>query len=807
MNPAQTISTGISPPPAAVCSSASPRPQAPWRFLLATGLILGLVSATRAQQFTDVSAAVGLVQEAKKSWGNPIWGDMNNDGFLDLIVPTHGLSSSGGPFVYLNSAGNTFTDIRATSGIQLGPELDSKDWHGISFGDYNGDGNVDVYVSEGAKGGVDTKRDLLFSGHGDGTFSYASDTAGIETSTDRGRAGFFVDYDNDGHLDLFVKNYESTNVLYHNNGSILLPVAGAGALADQTFGVDFGSIIAFNDYDLDGFMDLVIAGDGNTLQLYHNEGNGTFANVSPGSGLVPQFNSKGIAWGDYDNDGLPDLFVARAEQGTSGIEGASLYHNNGDGTFTDVTLEAGVTINASCWAAVWGDYDNDGYLDVFVTNSGDAGLGPGNANRLFHNNGDGTFTNVAASAGVALEDGVSLHKGAAWADYNNDGFLDLIVKDGVGGEEDNGTGATGLHRLFKNQGNANHFLKIKLKGTESNLHGIGARVIVTTSEGVSYRQNDGGGGGQYASQGSQPMHFGIGAVTSATVEVHWPSGIVNTVPLVTPNSTLTITEVANSSTVRAQNISTRLDVQTGAQVGIGGFIVSGMEPVKVLVRGIGPSLTPFEVEGALIDPVLELHGPNGTVVTNDNWRATQATEITATGLAPSADAEAALIATVEPGAYTAVISGKNDGIGIGLIEVYDLDSNAVTELANVSTRGFVGTDANVMIGGIIIGPSDGVAATLLVRAIGPTLASAGVAGSLADPILELHDVDGNLIAANDDWQDDPVQAESITAAGLAPGDPRESAIQATVPTGAYTAIVQGSGDTTGVALVEVYDLK
>ena len=762
-----------------------------------------------AQQFTDVSTAVGLVQEAKKSWGNPIWGDMNNDGFLDLIVPTHGLSSSGVPFVYLNNAGNSFTDIRTTSGIELDPELDSKDWHGISFGDYNGDGNLDVYVAEGAKGSVGgtTKRDLLFRGNGDGTFAYVSDSAGIETSTNRGRAGFFVDYDNDGRLDLFVKNFDSTNVLYHNDdGSTLLPVPGAGGLANETFGIGFGSIVAFADYDNDGFMDLVIAGDGNTLQLYHNEGDGSFVSVTVGSGVVPQFNSKGIAWGDYDNDGLPDLFVARAEQGTSGITGASLYRNNGDGIFTDATEAAGVAIIASCWAPVWGDYDNDGYLDVFVTSSGDSGLGPGNANRLFHNNGDGTFTDMAAAEGVDLEDGVSLHKGAAWGDYNNDGFLDLVVKDGVGGEEDNGPGALGLHFLFKNNGNGNHFLMIHLKGIQSNLHGIGARVTVTSSEGVSYRQNDGGGGGNYASQGSEPLHFGIGAATTATVEVRWPSGVVNTVPGVAANSTFTITEGINPPPEHAQNISTRLDVQTGAQVGIGGFIVSGSGLTKVVVRGIGPSLEGVGVQGALADPVLELHAPDGTVLTNDNWRDSQESEIAAAGLAPAADAEAALIVDVMPGAYTAVLSGKNGGTGIGLVEVYDLDPG-LAELANVSTRGFVGSGENVMIGGVIIGPSDALPANLIVRAIGPSLGNSGVTGSLADPTLELHDLNGVLIAANDDWQDDPVQADSIAAAGLAPGDPRESAIQTTVATGAYTAIVQGSNGTTGVALVEVYNVK
>ncbi len=797
--------TGASPTPA--LHRSRERTKSLWLILfgmvfLATGAPLG------AQQFSDVSTEVGLVQEEKKSWGNPIWGDMNNDGFVDLIIPTHGLSVSLGPLVYLNSGGETFTDIRATSGIGLGPDLDSKDWHGISFGDYNGDGNLDVYVSEGAKVGVAEKRDLLFRGEGDGTFTYVSDEVGIETSLNRGRCGFFVDYDNDGGLDLFVKNFDSVNVLYHAEGDSLVPVPDAGWLANQTFGIGYGSIVAFTDYDLDGFMDLVIDGDGNTLQLYHNEGDGTFANVTVGSGLVPQFNSKGLGWGDYNNDGLPDLFVARAEQGTADIIGASLYRNNGDGTFADVTASAGVTINDSCWAAVWGDYDNDGYLDVFVTSSGDAGLGPGNANRLFHNNGDGTFTEVAAAAGVDQEDGVSLHKGAAWGDYNNDGFLDLVIKDGVGGEEDNGPGAFGLHHLLKNNRNGNHFIKIELKGVQSNLHGIGARVAVTTAEGTSYRQHDGGGGGHYASQSSQPLHFGIGTANSATVEVRWPSGVIDTLPAVAANSTLTITEgAAPPPPLHAQNISTRLDVLTGAQIGIGGFIVTGTGTTRVVVRGIGPSLSGSNVPDTLADPVLELRGPDGLVLANDNWRDSQQAAIAAVGLAPANDLESALLADVEPGSYTALLSGKNGGTGVGLVEVYDLNSGVAAELANVSTRGFVGLGLNVMIGGVIIGPSDALPGFLIVRAIGPSLADSGVAGTLDNPTLELHDMNGNLIDENDDWEDDPIQAESIAAAGLAPGDPRESAIQATVPPGAYTAIVQGVNNTTGVALVEVYEVK
>lgn len=169
-----------------------------------------------AQQFVDVSSQVGLIQQAKKSKGNPVWGDFNNDGVLDLIVPCHGLSNSHGPFVYLGNANSTFTDVRTTCGFSNSSklnDLDSTDWHGYALGDYDNDGNLDLYIAEGAKGktGGTLKRDLLFHGNGDGTFIYVSDVAGIVTSGDRGREGYWVDYDNDGKLDLFVKNFKSAN--------------------------------------------------------------------------------------------------------------------------------------------------------------------------------------------------------------------------------------------------------------------------------------------------------------------------------------------------------------------------------------------------------------------------------------------------------------------------------------------------------------------------------------------------------------------------------------------------------------------
>jgi hypothetical protein len=499
-----------------------------------TAFFIALSSVALAQQFQEVSAQVGLFSDATESWGNPIWGDINNDGFLDLIVPIHTV----GPFVYLSNGSGLFTDDRAASGIKPS-DLDSYEWRGFSFGDYDGDGNLDLYIAENTNG-ILFKHDLLFKGHGDGTFEDVTLAAGIETSNLRGQTGFWIDYDNDGKLDLFVKNYGGPSRLYKNNGDgTFTQVPDAAGLATATLGRYHGTICSFADYDNDGFMDVAFSGERNAL--YKNEG-GTFVDVSMSAGIRTLDRGQGIAWGDYNNDGWVDLYISRGQATESGMLGNTLYRNNGDGTFTSVTQKTNLKTTANTWVAVWGDYDNDGFLDLFVTCAGEALLGEGNANFLYHNNGDGTFTNVAAAEGVALEDGIALHKCAAWADYDNDGFLDLIVKDGIGPESSTGDGVFGVHRLFRNNGNSNHFIKVNLAGTQSNSRGIGARVMVTCTTGTTYRQNTGGGGGENDSQGSEPLHFGLGAATKAKVRVFWPSGIVDSVSGVSANSTITVVE-------------------------------------------------------------------------------------------------------------------------------------------------------------------------------------------------------------------------------------------------------------------------
>jgi hypothetical protein len=244
-------------------------------------------------------------------------------------------------------------------------------------------------------------------------------------------------------------------------------------------------------------------------------------------------------------------------------------------------------------------------------------------------------------------------------------------------------------------------------------------------------------------------------------------------------------------------------VQTGDNVGIGGFIITGTAPKQVLLRAIGPSLTGSGVPDALADPVLELHGPPGFVtIINDNWRDG---DCMSTGLPPPDDLESEICVTLDPGAYTAIVRGKNNTSGVALVEVYDLDQAAASKLANISTRAFVSTGSNIVIAGFILGGNSG-ADRIVARGIGPSLTAAGVADALANPTLELRNGNGALLIANDDWQDNPAQAAELTAAGLAPTNDLESGIATTLPPGLYTALLAGLNNGTGVGLVEVYDL-
>jgi plastocyanin len=298
--------------------------------------------------------------------------------------------------------------------------------------------------------------------------------------------------------------------------------------------------------------------------------------------------------------------------------------------------------------------------------------------------------------------------------------------------------------------------------------------------------------------------------------------VVNESPTPTPRPTATPTATPSPAPATTLgNISTRSFVQTGDNVMIGGFIIHGNEQKRVIIRAIGPELTPFGVPDVLANPTLELHDGSGALIAfNDDWQHTiiggiitsdQVSDIVMSGHAPADPSESAIIAELPAGNYTAIVRGAGNSTGVALVEVYDLNSGTTSILGNISTRAFVQTGDNVMIGGFIVHGTG--SEPVIVRAIGPELTPFGVPSALADPTLELHNGAGALIASNDNWQTTILggiithsQVQDIMNSGHAPTDPRESAVIANLPAGNYTAIVRGVNNTTGVALVEVYDL-
>jgi hypothetical protein len=580
-------------------------------FLIVTFAVgfFGVIGSLSAVQFTEVTDTAIPNNTPTLTFGNPVWGDINNDGYVDLILPTFkttGCTSfCTASRVYLNNGDGTFADITATSGI-ISPTPGDLHWRGFSLGDYDGDGNLDLYISvmPTTQAG---KYDLLLKGNGDGTFTYVSPQAGIERSKRWSQNSLWFDYNKDGLLDLFVKNFNpavapvsdptmlavvgtvsavaggtfapngiidtiaisdeaSTTVinrLYINNGNGTFSlVPGAGGLEQLTvFDGEIGHSdnCVFQDTDLDGDLDFTFSHDSTALAINNA---GTF--VQQPTTVIPRNNrwdTKGLAWGDFDNDGFPDLFVTSGSTQPKRFK-TLLYHNN-NGTFTahdEVAQNAGVFTDANTWVAVWGDYDNDGNLDLFVTVPAGTGdpLGTNNANLLFHNlgadhNGHYSFEEVALDAAVQLKDNLpsSSHKAAAWVDYDNDGFLDLMVKDGTGIGTD--ASATGKIHLLKNiipHTASNHFLKVNLRARTQSPHSdsraIGALVKVEYGAGkIAFRENDGGGGGQFESQSSLPLHFGVGTAQTVTVTVNWPSGLCDQFKSVATNQTITFVEASS----------------------------------------------------------------------------------------------------------------------------------------------------------------------------------------------------------------------------------------------------------------------
>jgi hypothetical protein len=489
--------------------------------------MLAAVNAGWSQQTNFAQITDGDIVNDQGIWIGCAWGDFHNSGFLDLVV-----ANLFGTNAYYENNNGMFIKIS-----QGDPVQDADYGVGALAADYDNDGNLDLAFTSGAFYSLSHNR--LYHGNGDGTFSQASGGVVTNLAAYFG-PGAWGDYDNDGFVDLLVLNHGTANanggpnVLYHNNGDGTFTRVTSGAIVNDFISVGFCA--TWEDYDNDGFLDLLVINyaSGNNI-LYHNNRNGTFGRVSTNIVATDYWpgGASCAAWGDYDNDGLPDLFV------TDGAGSRNqLYHNGGNGSFTRVTSgpELVPSPGGASNGCGWGDYDNDGYLDLFVS-------GNDETNAMFHNNGDGTFTKITSGAPVE-EGGPHMVCGAvSWVDYDQDGFLDLFVGR-VDATNESSAFLPGKNLLYHNNGNTNAWLEIKLTGTVSNRSAIGAKVRVHATIGgkTFWQLREIGNGGGY---NCQPLvaHFGLGDATNVDiVRIEWPSGLVQEFQNVAPKQILTYTE-------------------------------------------------------------------------------------------------------------------------------------------------------------------------------------------------------------------------------------------------------------------------
>jgi enediyne biosynthesis protein E4 len=444
--------------------------------------------------FADVASGAG-VAETSNGIG-AAWGDYDGDGDLDLYLAnmrspgsTNKLYRNNGPATF------TFSEVGNSAGVD-----DAEDGGSAAWGDYDNDGDLDLYLAN-----TDNDPNRLYRNEGNGTFSEIGSSANVDDSNTN-NASVWGDYDGDGDLDLYVATF-GNNRLYRYDGNDIFTEVGADAGVDQS---ETGYGAAWGDYDGDGDLDLYVTGA--TNKRYRNEGNGDFTEVFSESG-----NATGVAWGDYDGDGDLDLYVAE------GSSGNKLYRYDGGESFVEVGAYAGVNDGGNGHAVVWGDFDNDGRLDLYLTNY------TNRVNRLYWNEGDGTFDEVGAALGV--DDSSTKTRGASWGDYDGDGDLDLYVVNGDGSP----------NRLFKNGGNAHHWLHVETWGTTTNRDGIGA-VVRAVADGKSQRR-DVSSGTAIQSQSSIPVEFGLrNADVVDSLVIRWPSTIEQVVMNVAVDDTLTVVE-------------------------------------------------------------------------------------------------------------------------------------------------------------------------------------------------------------------------------------------------------------------------
>jgi hypothetical protein len=489
------------------------------RALIVTYAVLALISHAQVT-FTDVTqtAGTGLGETTTRGIS---WVDFNNDGFPDLFVPTAGSAANK---LYMNNGNGTFTEVATAVGLN-----DVSNTVTCSWGDFDNDGDMDLIVTI-TSGATKLWRNNRIPGP-DTTFTDISSSAGI--SLTGGQMPAWADFNRDGYLDVYVPVSSTTtaDALYRNNqDATFTNVSDSAGVNHQVSGIS-EQAITWGDYNKDGYPDLFIGSLTGSSFFHRNNGNGTFTEVAATLGF--QGTARGAQWVDYNNDGLWDLCIA-GYAGTTTIP-IKLFKNNGNGTFTDVATIAGITDGLISWGVTWADYNNDGYEDLFVN-----AFGQSTTCQLYKNNGDGTFTNVTAQAGLTGLTALS----AIWADYDRNGTMDLYTS---------GTGSTGNY-LYRNNGDSTKkWLEINLAGTTNNRKGIGAQIEVYAGTLRMMREVNTGVG--YRSQNMLTAHFGLGENTVAdSVIVRWPNGALTKRTNVVANQVITITEQQSSGLTGTKTI-------------------------------------------------------------------------------------------------------------------------------------------------------------------------------------------------------------------------------------------------------------
>jgi enediyne biosynthesis protein E4 len=474
--------------------------------------------------FSDVAP---LMNATAAGYGTGVaWGDYDNDGYPDLYVVNLGPPPGTGQANVLlrNLGGAGFEDVTAAAGVgDTGPGV------AAVWADVNNNGYLDLFVSN--RPGANA----LFINQGDGSFVNMAAEAGVTDPAAGGEGSAWADLDRDGLVDLYVANYSSygaqPNRLYHNlDGLHFVEIAAERGVAHM----GNGEGVAWADFDRDGLIDLYVANTGPNV-LYQQQPDGTFLDVTAAMNVPggPGY-SFGVCWGDYDNDGWLDLYVA--QQG-----GNKLYRNLEGQGFADVTASAGVGGDRWSLGCSWADYDNDGWLDLHVANAAQAGYNP--ADVLYRNVGGVLFADVTAEAGVT---NTLDARGSAWADLEGDGDLDLYVVNQGSGQP---------NCLFRNGGNANHWLQVRLVGRASNRAAIGAWVELTAEGNLQVREISGGSG--FASQNGLPAAFGLGDWDgSVSLTVTWPSGVVQSLELDAVDQIITLVEPVPDLAGAAKGAST-----------------------------------------------------------------------------------------------------------------------------------------------------------------------------------------------------------------------------------------------------------